>query len=83
MSRRLGADKILHERTPSVLSANTRRVIGAYNDMDAGERSRTPQEEVDDFDELVRSGQTMKVSLTPSRLKTFEVSSSFSIGYVY
>ena len=27
-----------------------------------------------EFDELMRSGTTMKVSLTPDRLKTFEVS---------
>lgn len=27
-----------------------------------------------DFDDLMRSGATMKVSLTPDRLKTFEVS---------
>lgn len=26
-----------------------------------------------DFDDLMRSGTTMKVSLTPDRLKTFEV----------
>ena len=27
----------------------------------------------DEFDELMRSGATMKVSLTPDRLKTLEV----------
>jgi len=27
----------------------------------------------DEFDELMRSGATMKVSLTPDRLKTMEV----------
>lgn len=31
----------------------------------------------DEFDELMRSGTTMKVSLTPDRLKTMEVCSSF------
>ena len=30
----------------------------------------------DEFDELMRSGTTMKVSLTPDRLKTMEVRSS-------
>ena len=30
----------------------------------------------DEFDELMRSGATMKVSLTPDRLKTMEVSTS-------
>lgn len=32
-----------------------------------------------DFDELMRSGATMKVSLTPDRLKTFEVGYPFSL----
>jgi len=31
----------------------------------------------DEFDELMRSGATMKVSLTPDRLKTMEVCSPF------
>ena len=31
----------------------------------------------DEFDELMRSGATMKVSLTPDRLKTMEVRISF------
>ena len=31
----------------------------------------------DEFDELMRSGTTMKVSLTPDRLKTMEVRFSF------
>jgi hypothetical protein len=48
-------------------------MIGAYNDSsDSGGRSRRDEE--DDFDALVASGETMKVSLTPSRLKNFDVS---------
>lgn len=62
-----------HNRTPSVLSASTRNMIGAYNDQsEFGGRSRRDEE--DDFDALVASGETMKVSLTPSRLKNFDVS---------
>lgn len=62
MSKRFG---IGHDRKDSNLSVNTR----------AGEeRARTPFEDQDDFDALVRSGETMKVSLTPSRLRTFDVS---------
>jgi len=52
-------------------------MLGAYNenkDDEEGSRARSPQDEEDDFDALVRSGETMKVSLTPSRLKNFEVS---------
>ena len=32
-----------------------------------------------DFDDLMRSGTTMKVSLTPARLKTFEVRNSIML----
>lgn len=69
-----------HARSPSVLSAGTRNMIGAYNDQLDGDgaRSRSKREEEDDFDALVASGETMKVSLTPSRLKTFEVSTFYS-----
>jgi len=55
----------------------TKSMLGAYNDgMDDEEvmRARSPQDEEDEFDALVRSGETMKVSLTPSRLKNFDVS---------
>jgi hypothetical protein len=60
-----------------VLSANTRSMIGAYNDQsDAGSQmGRSKRDEEDDFDALMASGETMKVSLTPSRLKNFDVSS--------
>ncbi|WVQ98691.1 hypothetical protein IAU59_005822 [Kwoniella sp. CBS 9459] len=62
-----------HERTGSVLSDNTRNMLGAFNDKvqyEDGEQS--PQDAQDEFDALVRSGETMKVSLTPSRLKNFD-----------
>ena len=42
--------------------------------------SQDDDELLQEFDELMRSGATMKVSLTPDRLKTMEVSCcSFSI----
>lgn len=41
------------------------------------EGPKTPQEEA--FDALLQSGRTMKVSLTPSRLKTYEVSLVFHV----
>ena len=62
-----------HERAPSVLSVNTRSMIGAFNESFDSDDSREKSQDQDDFDALVRSGETMKVSLTPSRLKTFEV----------
>ncbi|KAF8759838.1 hypothetical protein RHS01_01949 [Rhizoctonia solani] len=44
---------------------------GPNRESDAGDESDGPYAQ--DFDELMRSGATMKVSLTPDRLKTFEV----------
>ncbi|OCF45484.1 hypothetical protein I317_00731 [Kwoniella heveanensis CBS 569] len=62
-----------HERTGSVLSDNTRNMLGAFHDtMEYEEGEQSPQDAQDEFDALVRSGETMKVSLTPSRLKNFD-----------
>ncbi|RSH91296.1 hypothetical protein EHS25_009595 [Saitozyma podzolica] len=63
-----------HERSNSVLSVNTRSMLGAYNEQvdDESRPARSSREQEDDFDALLRSSETMKVSLTPSRLKTFE-----------
>lgn len=36
-----------------------------------------------EFDELMRSGTTMKVSLTPDRLRTFDVRSCYYYYYYY
>lgn len=55
-----------HDRKDSVLSVNTK--------SSPEDRARSPIEDEEEFDALVRSGETMKVSLTPSRLKTFDVS---------
>ncbi|WVQ78066.1 hypothetical protein IAT38_000147 [Cryptococcus sp. DSM 104549] len=65
-----------HERTGSVLSVNTRSMLGAFDashEEEEEDDGQSPQEAQDEFDALVRSGQTMKVSLTPSRLKNFEL----------
>ncbi|RXK36716.1 hypothetical protein M231_06023 [Tremella mesenterica] len=59
-----------HERSGSVLSVTTRSILGAYHEqLDPSMK----HEEEEEFDALVRSGETMKVSLTPSRLKTVEM----------
>jgi hypothetical protein len=74
--------KDLPERATSALSMNTRGMIGAWNDQtqDADRQTlgssgsmRSRKEQLDEFDALMRSGETMKVSLTPNRLKTFDV----------
>ncbi|KAK8869856.1 hypothetical protein IAR55_000424 [Kwoniella newhampshirensis] len=63
------------ERSGSVLSVNTRSVLGVFNNTygsEDGDEGQSPQEAQDEFDALVKSGETMRVSLTPSRLRTFE-----------
>jgi hypothetical protein len=68
-----------HERSGSLLSFNNRNVVNHGNDpadpsnLTATDRRR-PSADEEEFDALVRSGETMKVSLTPSRLKNFDVS---------
>ncbi|KAG8745549.1 hypothetical protein FRC10_007727 [Ceratobasidium sp. 414] len=64
-----------NERSASSLSDATRRATVAFQqgsviESDVGDDSDGPFSQ--DFDELMRSGATMKVSLTPDRLKTFE-----------
>ncbi|KAH7343880.1 hypothetical protein B0J17DRAFT_644327 [Rhizoctonia solani] len=63
------------EQSISSPSDRTRRGTmfqrGPNPESDAGDESDGPFAQ--DFDELMRSGATMKVSLTPDRLKTFEV----------
>lgn len=63
-----------HNRSPSTLSNNTKTLVTAFQDQYDTENQRRPSADEDEFDALVRSGETMKVSLTPSRLKNFDVS---------
>ncbi|WWD01439.1 hypothetical protein V866_008383 [Kwoniella sp. B9012] len=69
-----------HERSGSVLSENTRSMLGAFHDSYHeglnGDDEQSIQEAQEEFDALVRSGETMKVSLTPSRLKNFDGNSN-------
>ncbi|KAJ7167697.1 hypothetical protein C8R46DRAFT_1191771 [Mycena filopes] len=58
-----------HKRSDSVLSDETKQTLAAY-------QSDNPPEDkamLNEFDNLMRSNSTMKVSLTPDRLKTMEV----------
>ena len=76
--------KDLPDRASSALSMHTRGLIGAWDQaMDADRHTlassgsiRSKKEHLDEFDALMKSGETMKVSLTPNRLKTFDVSHS-------
>ncbi|KAF9464821.1 hypothetical protein BDZ94DRAFT_1320696 [Collybia nuda] len=60
-----------HRKTDSVLSENTKQTLAAFNHSE----SPTFEDEAmqQEFDDLMRSSSTMKVSLTPDRLKTMEV----------
>ncbi|KAJ4472935.1 hypothetical protein C8J55DRAFT_537239 [Lentinula edodes] len=57
-----------HKRSESVLSDETKQTWAAYDSIDAEE-----QASLQEFDDLMKSDATMKVSLTPDRLKTMEV----------
>ncbi|KIR58704.1 hypothetical protein I314_05543 [Cryptococcus bacillisporus CA1873] len=66
-----------HERSGSALSANTKSILGPFHDSFEQEEGQSQdeadeKEAQDEFDKLVRSGETLKVSLTPGRLKSFE-----------
>ncbi|WVQ71617.1 hypothetical protein IAR50_001157 [Cryptococcus sp. DSM 104548] len=63
-----------HERNGSVLSVTTRSMLSQFQDSFEDEQSAEDiQEAQHEFDKLVKSGDTMKVSLTPNRLKHFEL----------
>lgn len=76
-----------HTRSPSLMSGTMRDVLEAIQDDEplkenggggAGQQERSGSGlgivAEDEFDKLLNSGQTMKVSLTPSRLKNYDVS---------
>ncbi|KAJ7591469.1 hypothetical protein C8J56DRAFT_935648 [Mycena floridula] len=68
MNSRASNDGEGHKRSDSTLSEETKQTLAAYN--------RQPSLEdpsLQEFDDLMRSESTLKVSLTPDRLKTMEV----------
>ncbi|KAJ7506533.1 hypothetical protein B0H11DRAFT_1794394 [Mycena galericulata] len=69
-SEREGDSQNSHKRSESVLSEDTKQTLAAYNQNDAQPEDTAMLQE---FDNLMRSDSTMKVSLTPDRLKTMEV----------
>ncbi|KAJ7739894.1 hypothetical protein B0H16DRAFT_1424434 [Mycena metata] len=58
-----------HKRSDSVLSDETKQSLAAYQNDNPPENTAM----LNEFDNLMRSNSTMKVSLTPDRLKTMEV----------
>ncbi|THV08194.1 hypothetical protein K435DRAFT_814695 [Dendrothele bispora CBS 962.96] len=56
-----------HKKSDSILSEDTKGTWAAVAQIDQDDSS------LQDFDDLMRSDSTMKVSLTPDRLKTMEV----------
>lgn len=85
-----------HQRSDSVLSENTKQTLadGRPASLDVCnfcdsliKANNVPQDaSLQDFDDLMRSDETMKVSLTPDRLKTMEVrapiTSAFHVIYL-
>jgi hypothetical protein len=76
VARAVSSSSKSHNRSPSALSNNTKTLVTAFQDQYDSDNQRRPSADEDEFDALVRSGETMKVSLTPSRLKNFDVSPS-------
>ncbi|KAG8904766.1 hypothetical protein FRB99_001243 [Tulasnella sp. 403] len=56
-----------HKRSGSGVSDGTKQSVTTLQDLFDHDSARS------DFEDLMKSGTTMKVSLTPDRLKTFEV----------
>ncbi|KAK0444430.1 hypothetical protein EV421DRAFT_1801011 [Armillaria borealis] len=68
-SSRLSSDtNNTHKRSESILSEETKQTLAAFNQGLSFDDGASLQE----FDDLMRSGSTMKVSLTPDRLKSME-----------
>ncbi|KAK0206893.1 hypothetical protein DFS33DRAFT_1317748 [Desarmillaria ectypa] len=67
-SSRLSSDTSTHKRSESILSEETKQTWAAFNQGLSFDDGASLQE----FDDLMRSGSTMKVSLTPDRLKSME-----------
>ncbi|KAG1768667.1 hypothetical protein EDD22DRAFT_771996 [Suillus occidentalis] len=68
-----GTDSVIgHRKTDSLVSANAKQSIHS-GDRDRSPISPTFSDRSQEFDDMMRSGSTMKVSLTPDRLRTMEV----------
>ncbi|KAG1782998.1 hypothetical protein EV702DRAFT_959260 [Suillus placidus] len=66
-----GTDSVIgHRKTDSLVSANAKQSI---HSGDKSPISPTFSDRSQEFDDMMRSGSTMKVSLTPDRLRTMEV----------
>lgn len=63
----------IHKRSGSVLSVSTRQHTGDSS-FDSPAKRFSSEKAEEDFDAFLRSGETMRVSLTPSRFSTFDVS---------
>ncbi|KDQ64137.1 hypothetical protein JAAARDRAFT_27755 [Jaapia argillacea MUCL 33604] len=60
-----GQEQNGHKKTDSVRTSGSKNTLPTSLDLD--------DEDMQEFDDMMRSGATMKVSLTPDRLKTMEV----------
>ncbi|KAF8842678.1 hypothetical protein BDN67DRAFT_965340 [Paxillus ammoniavirescens] len=62
-----------HRKTDSFASANTRQSALSRGDKSPISSMFSDDTRSQEFDDMMRSGSTMKVSLTPDRLRTMEV----------
>ncbi|KIK98311.1 hypothetical protein PAXRUDRAFT_824006 [Paxillus rubicundulus Ve08.2h10] len=62
-----------HRKTDSFASANTRQSALSKGDRSPISSTFSDDARSQEFDDMMRSGSTMKVSLTPDRLRTMEV----------
>ncbi|KZT29444.1 hypothetical protein NEOLEDRAFT_1175130 [Neolentinus lepideus HHB14362 ss-1] len=62
-----------HKKTDSFHANGSKLALLANGDRAATASVEFEEDDMQDFDDLMRSGTTMKVSLTPDRLRTMEV----------
>ncbi|KIJ69847.1 hypothetical protein HYDPIDRAFT_23011 [Hydnomerulius pinastri MD-312] len=62
-----------HRKTDSIASANAKQSIHSTGDKSPISPTFSEDTRSQEFDDMMRSGSTMKVSLTPDRLRTMEV----------
>lgn len=62
-----------HYKTDSFASANAKQSIHSHSDRSPVSTTFSTDTRSQEFDDMMRSGSTMKVSLTPDRLRTMEV----------
>ncbi|KAG9317319.1 hypothetical protein JVU11DRAFT_1517 [Chiua virens] len=69
----IGGSEPGHRKVDSFASANTKQSLASKGDRSPISPTFSEDTRSQEFDDMMRSGSTMKVSLTPDRLRTMEV----------